>query len=252
MAILPPPSRPEVICRAKARARGLKRYFTGKPCKQGHVAERRAIGGGCIECEHTPARRAATAARSREWYDNNKEKAAARQKIYVAENKEKVAEHKKAWVERNPNKRKQSLEKYQAHNALNERQRQSVYRAANRQKCRDRNRAWREANPDYFSDYAAEKPEIVRAAAQRRRCKIRNAPGAHTAKEILKLALLQRARCACCRASIKSGYHIDHIIPISKNGSNAIANIQMLCAPCNLSKGPKDPIDFMQSLGKLL
>ncbi len=38
-----------IITRAQAKAQGLKRYFTGKPCKRGHVAEAR-IGGGCVEC----------------------------------------------------------------------------------------------------------------------------------------------------------------------------------------------------------
>jgi hypothetical protein len=30
----------EIITRGEALARGLTRYFTGKPCKYGHIAER--------------------------------------------------------------------------------------------------------------------------------------------------------------------------------------------------------------------
>jgi hypothetical protein len=40
---------PDIIGRDEAKALGLKRYFTGKPCKHGHVAERYA-GGPCVEC----------------------------------------------------------------------------------------------------------------------------------------------------------------------------------------------------------
>jgi hypothetical protein len=40
---------PEIISYQEAKARGLKRYFTGKPCKRGHVVERRVITG-CVEC----------------------------------------------------------------------------------------------------------------------------------------------------------------------------------------------------------
>ena len=29
----------KIISHAEAKAQGLKRYFTGKPCKHGHVAE---------------------------------------------------------------------------------------------------------------------------------------------------------------------------------------------------------------------
>ena len=33
-----------------AKAAGRARYFTGKPCKHGHVAERFVSNGGCITC----------------------------------------------------------------------------------------------------------------------------------------------------------------------------------------------------------
>lgn len=40
----------EIVTRAQALAKGLKRYFTGKPCKHGHVAERHSADGACYEC----------------------------------------------------------------------------------------------------------------------------------------------------------------------------------------------------------
>lgn len=39
----------EIISRAEAMALGLPKYFTGKPCKHGHVAER-FIKGSCVKC----------------------------------------------------------------------------------------------------------------------------------------------------------------------------------------------------------
>jgi hypothetical protein len=42
--------------RAEARAQGLKFYFTGKPCRHGHVAER-YIGGMCTVCVQLRNRR---------------------------------------------------------------------------------------------------------------------------------------------------------------------------------------------------
>ena len=41
---------PNIITRDGARALGLKRYFTGKPCTHGHVAERWMSGGKCTVC----------------------------------------------------------------------------------------------------------------------------------------------------------------------------------------------------------
>lgn len=40
----------EIISRKEARAVGLKRYFTGKACKHGHVAERKVSSRECFEC----------------------------------------------------------------------------------------------------------------------------------------------------------------------------------------------------------
>ena len=36
--------------RRDAKAAGKSRYFTGRPCKQGHIAERQTINGSCVEC----------------------------------------------------------------------------------------------------------------------------------------------------------------------------------------------------------
>lgn len=40
----------EVVSRQDAIERGLLRYFTGEPCKHGHVAERYTLNSGCITC----------------------------------------------------------------------------------------------------------------------------------------------------------------------------------------------------------
>lgn len=40
-----------VVSRQEAIDGGLPRYFTGEACKRGHVAERRTIGGDCVECD---------------------------------------------------------------------------------------------------------------------------------------------------------------------------------------------------------
>jgi hypothetical protein len=46
---------PEIISRKDAIAAGLSRYFTGEPCKHGHMAERR-LSGHCIPCRDAAAR----------------------------------------------------------------------------------------------------------------------------------------------------------------------------------------------------
>ena len=40
----------QIILRDDAKARGLKRYFTGKPCPRGHIDERSVSSHGSMEC----------------------------------------------------------------------------------------------------------------------------------------------------------------------------------------------------------
>lgn len=69
---------------------------------------------------------------------------------------------------------------------------------------------------------------------------------------ILGLVKSQKGMCAACNKNLKNGYHVDHIMPLALGGKHEIQNIQLLCPPCNLKKSSKHPIDFMQSMGKLL
>lgn len=42
----------DLITRKEAKSRGLKRYFTGKPCKRGHVSPRKVCDKRCIQCHN--------------------------------------------------------------------------------------------------------------------------------------------------------------------------------------------------------
>jgi len=45
------PSKTPILCKRKrADWLGLPRYYTGKPCKNGHIAERQTDNGNCIVC----------------------------------------------------------------------------------------------------------------------------------------------------------------------------------------------------------
>lgn len=57
MAIIPT-EKNDPSARQEAIKNKTKRYFTGKPCKRGHVAERLTSCGRCIVCHHAKKHRA--------------------------------------------------------------------------------------------------------------------------------------------------------------------------------------------------
>jgi len=45
-----------LVTRIKAKSLGYRRFFTGKPCHQGHVAERYVCNKQCVQCNAESAR----------------------------------------------------------------------------------------------------------------------------------------------------------------------------------------------------
>ena len=56
----------------------------------------------------------------------------------------------------------------------------------------------------------------------------------------------QRGHCAGCGAELPARYlEVDHIVPFSKGGRDVIGNYQLLCTPCNRTKGAKSQQQFL-------
>lgn len=76
---------------------------------------------------------------------------------------------------------------------------------------------------------------------QKRRIRLRHARyhGTHSADAWQWLVMEFDHCCARCGAACEDQPQKDHIVPIYIGGSDAIDNIQPLCALCNCSKGPE-------------
>jgi len=218
-----------------------------KFCKRCNAETDRAKSGQCKPCGY---------ANAKVWRDANADTLRAAKKVYATENKEKLKANRKVFKAENVDKVRAARKAYRAANqdkilayraatADKKKLADQAYRESNREKVRARHRTWTAANID---------KERVRCRAKQatRRVLTISAGGKHTAKDIKALFTLQKGRCICCRESLKSGYHVDHIYPIINGGANGKNDIQLLCPTCNLSKGAKHPIDFMQSRGFLL
>lgn len=95
-----------MTARNKARdaaiAQGLKRYFTGEPCKYGHLAERLVSNSSCLACfeEREKANRHKSRARLNAWREKNREHVREHDREYRAENVEAAREREHRWREK--------------------------------------------------------------------------------------------------------------------------------------------------------
>ena len=174
-------------------------------------------------------------------YKANKESISARVSAWKAENKAHISLQMAAYHVANRSR----ISAYKAENRERLAKREAEYRAENRCRIAAQKAAYRLANPDKRS-----------ADERNRRARKRNAEGRHTATDIARIFEHQRGLCANCHAKLfKSGkqtFHVDHIVPLAKGGSNWPDNLQCLCPTCNTSKHAKDPIVWAQQNGRLI
>lgn len=102
---------------------------------------------------------------------------------------------------------------------------QAAYRAAYYAKHRDEVIA-------RVADYAKRNPHVSAAKNMRRRA----------AK--LNTAVEDSAAMTEFIKNCPAGYHVDHIVPLSKGGTHTLDNLQYLCAKLNTQKGAKMPGDW--------
>lgn len=145
----------------------------------------------------------------------------------------------------NHDKRRAYSNAWQLANNEKVKQYSKKYYENNKDKCRKSTEIWK-------NNHIERRREIKRLAQNRRWARYHRASGVYTETDINKLFEAQRKKCAICKTSIINKYHIDHVVPLSKGGSNDKDNLQLLCPLCNIRKGAKDPILFMQSVGNLL
>jgi len=99
---------PQVISYSEAKRRGLKEYYTGKPCSKGHVSTRVVCSRTCKICYNESCRKATAAYRKKnpekikEYYENNKDHCLAVQKKYRQENPERYRQTIRNCIDKNP------------------------------------------------------------------------------------------------------------------------------------------------------
>lgn len=183
-----------------AKAKGGTRYFTGKPCPQGHFSERMVSTRACVECLYEKKKR---------WSTENPEKVNKQKREYYANNTEKV----KAW------KRDEQLRNRESYNRRNRK-----YADNNREKLKEKNALWAMGNKD----------KRAATAAKYRASKLQATPlWADDSKISRAYELALEYRCKGINAEV------DHIIPLQGKdvcGLHVQTNLQIIHQQLNRSK----------------
>ena len=102
----------EIISRKEAKAKGLKRYFTGNPCPKGHVAERYTKKGSCCECLRMKSISGEKKIYDQYYYQKNKSRILDRSAKYHLKNRERNLARVATWQSENKSKVKSIKQSY--------------------------------------------------------------------------------------------------------------------------------------------
>ena len=227
--------------RSEAIKRGRSRYFPGKPCNSGHVAEYN-IYSGCVEC---------TANRYNEWKEGKEDELQAYKAQWYQDNRQDQGEKKKKRYFENIEQERALRAEYRKNNPEKVRQQNASWRKRYADKKRAKDAEWRRRNPDkmraQITKWVKENPERANAIwAARRARKLQATPAWLTDEHKEEIvSVYEQASLAEQLNGIK--HHVDHIQPLQgkdRCGLHVPWNLQVLSAFENISKGNRSVQHF--------
>jgi 5-methylcytosine-specific restriction endonuclease McrA len=240
--------------KAEARAQGLKTYFTGKPCKRGHLEERWVSDGSCRACRNTQAR---------DWFRYDRYASEYPEEVAALKQEQKEAEERRIALLDKPYISGEEAErlglKFYFTGVPCKNGHVSDYWVSSRTCCecvkqtsKVYRRKWRRENPELMkqqnASYLERFPEKAAArVAKRRALKLGAFVGDRKEYEkFVKWARTARGLCCsyCGKETEPKERELDHIVPLSRGGADAVSNLCVACGSCNRRKHNKTAEEF--------
>lgn len=106
----------------------------------------------------------------------------------------------------------------------------------------------REQHKAVMAAYHEAHPEVLRAKSNAYRARVRHAEGRFTSAEWLRLVERYEGKCAYCGEG--GPLEVDHRVPLSRGGTNAIDNLLPACRSCNGRKHQLTEAEYRARLGR--
>ena len=162
--------------------------------------------------------------------------------------REENQEYYKKYCEENPEKKKESARKYREKNREKLRERNRKYLEENREKLMEYKRKYREENREKLREYNKQYGQTPngKEASRKKNLKRRSYGVSWIDYDFVVPELLKRDGdiYSWCDKVLEEPFNgkkteVDHIRPVSKEGTSELENLQLLHAKCNTSKGNK-------------
>jgi 5-methylcytosine-specific restriction endonuclease McrA len=174
---------------------------------------------------------------NKEWSIRNKEFRKIYKKNYRDTHKKQISNHWKKYYQKNKQILKIRSKKYKDEHREHYKLYNKKWYIEHRKERREYNKKWELMNKEHRKRYMKLNKEKYSSNCSRRRTRLLRAEGSHTIGEWDLLKKQYGYTCpSCYKKEPKIKLTEDHIIPLSKGGSNYIDNIQPLCRSCNSSK----------------
>lgn len=220
----------QIISRADAKRIGMKRYFTGRPCPKGHIAERYVSSPGCPECKAE----------------------VTKQLRESADYMQRCRDQQREYYHSDSGRRERQLERHRERARY---QTDPKYRAREKQRLRDRNKSeeFREYRRRYLKNWYRDpenraihfmRSSLYRVISAEDKTGSTEKMFGYTREELR--SHIERQFTSGMSWNNYGEWHIDHITPVSKmvkDGCsdpaviNALPNLRPMWAAENMSKG---------------